>query len=36
MVLIHCAKKSINLTTPDGKVLEYVVEPAITAKEVAN
>jgi hypothetical protein len=35
-VLIDYAKKSIKLTTPDGKELEYVVEPAVTAKGAAN
>jgi hypothetical protein len=35
-VLIDCAKKSIKLTTPDGKELEIVVEPVVTAKGVAN
>jgi hypothetical protein len=35
-VLIDCAKKSIKLTTPDGKELEYVVEHVVTVKGVAN
>jgi hypothetical protein len=35
-VLINCAKKSIKLTTPDGKELEYVTEPVVTARGVAN
>jgi hypothetical protein len=35
-VLIDCAKKSIKLTTLDGKELEIVVEPVVTAKGVAN
>jgi hypothetical protein len=35
-VLIDCAKKLIKLTTPDGKELEYVAEPMVTAKGVAN
>jgi hypothetical protein len=35
-VLIDCAKKSIKLTTPDKKELEYVAEPVVTAKGVAN
>jgi hypothetical protein len=35
-VLIECAKKSIKLTTPNGKELEYVVEHVVTAKGVAN
>jgi hypothetical protein len=35
-VLIDCAKESIKLTTPDGKELEFVVEPVVTAMGVAN
>jgi hypothetical protein len=35
-VLIDCAKKSVKLTTPDGKELEFIVEPVVTAKVVAN
>jgi hypothetical protein len=35
-VLIDCAKKSVKLTTPDGKGLELIVEPVVTAKGVAN
>jgi hypothetical protein len=35
-VLINCAKKSVKLTTPDGKELEFVAEPVLTAKGVAN
>jgi hypothetical protein len=35
-VLIDCAKKSIKLTTPDGKVMEFVAKLAVTAKGVAN
>jgi hypothetical protein len=35
-VLIDCAKKSIKMTTPEGKEIEFVVEPAVTAKGVAN
>jgi hypothetical protein len=34
--LIDCAKKSVKLTTPDEKELEYVAEPIVTAKEAAN
>jgi hypothetical protein len=34
-VLINCAKKSINLTM-DGKELEFVAEPVVTAKGIAN
>jgi hypothetical protein len=35
-VPIDHAKKSTKLTTPDGKELEYVVEPVVTAKGAAN
>jgi hypothetical protein len=35
-VLIDCAKKSVRLTTPDGKELEFVTELVVTAKGVAN
>jgi hypothetical protein len=35
-VLINYANKSIKLTTPDGKELEFVTEPVVTAKGVAN
>jgi hypothetical protein len=35
-VLIDYAKKSIKLTTLDGKELEYVPEPIVTAKGVAK
>jgi hypothetical protein len=35
-VLIDCAKKSIKLTTLDGKELEFVEELVVTAKGVAN
>jgi hypothetical protein len=34
--LIDYAKKSIKLTTPDGKELEFVAEPVVTVKGVAN
>jgi hypothetical protein len=36
MVLIDCAKESIKLTTLVGKELEFVTEPVVTAKGVAN
>jgi hypothetical protein len=36
MVLIECAKKSIKLTTPEGKGMEFVAEPVVTTKGVAN
>jgi hypothetical protein len=35
-VLIDCAKKSVKLTTPEGKEMEFVTEPMVTAKGVAN
>jgi hypothetical protein len=35
-VLIDCAIKSIKLTTPKGKEMEFVAEPVVTAKGVAN
>jgi hypothetical protein len=35
-VLIDCAKKSVKLTTPDGKELEFIIEPVVTAKGVVN
>jgi hypothetical protein len=35
-VLIDCAKKSVKLTTPGGKELEFIAEPVVTAKGVAN
>jgi hypothetical protein len=35
-VLIDCAKKSVKMTTPDGKELEFITEPVVTTKGVAN
>jgi hypothetical protein len=35
-VLIDCAKKSIKLITLDGKELEIITEPVVTAKGVGN
>jgi hypothetical protein len=35
-VLIDCAKKFVKVTTPDGKELEFITEPVVTAKGVAN
>jgi hypothetical protein len=35
-VPINCAKKSVKLTTPEGKELEFIVEPVVTTKGVAN
>jgi hypothetical protein len=34
--LIDCAKKSVKLTTLDGKELEFVIEPVVTANRAAN
>jgi hypothetical protein len=35
-ILIDCAKKSVKLTTPKGKEMEFVAEPMVTTKGVAN
>jgi hypothetical protein len=35
-VLIDCAEKSVKLTTPDEKELEFVAKPVVTTKGVAN
>jgi hypothetical protein len=35
-VLIVYAKKSVKLTTPDGKELEFIIKSVVTAKGVAN
>jgi hypothetical protein len=35
-VLIDCTKKYVKLTTPDGKELEYIAEPVVIAKGIAN
>jgi hypothetical protein len=35
-ILIDYAKKSVKLTTPEGKEMEFVTEPVVTAKGVAN
>jgi hypothetical protein len=35
-VLIDCTKKSVKLTTLEGKEMEFVVEPVVTTKGVAN
>jgi hypothetical protein len=35
-VLIDCTKKSIKLTTPEGKEMEFITEPVVTANGVAN
>jgi hypothetical protein len=34
--LIDCTKKSVKLTTPDGKEIEFVAELVVTTKGVAN
>jgi hypothetical protein len=36
IVLINCAKKSVKLTTPEGKGMEFVTELVVTAMGVAN
>jgi hypothetical protein len=35
-VLIDCAKKSVKMTTPEGKEMEFIAESVVTAKGVAN
>jgi hypothetical protein len=35
-VLIDCSKKSIKLTTSEGMEMEFVVEPVVPTKGVAN
>jgi hypothetical protein len=35
-VLIDCAKKSIKLSTPKGKEMEFVAEPVVTVNSVVN
>jgi hypothetical protein len=35
-ILTDCAKKSVKLTTLEGKEMEFVVELVVTAKGVAN
>jgi hypothetical protein len=35
-VLINCAKKSVKLTTEDGKELAYEVELLVTSKGATN
>jgi hypothetical protein len=35
-VLIDCAKKSVKMTTLKGKEIEFIAEPVLTAKGVAN
>jgi hypothetical protein len=36
MVLTDCAKKSVKMNIPDRKELEFIAEPVVTAKGVAN
>jgi hypothetical protein len=33
---ISCAMKSVKLTNPEGKEMEFVTEPVVAAKSVAN
>jgi hypothetical protein len=35
-VLIDCAKKSVKMTTPEEKEMEFIIEPVVTVKGVAN
>jgi hypothetical protein len=35
-VLIDCAMKSVKLTTPGRKELEFIAKPVVTAKGIAN
>jgi hypothetical protein len=35
-VLIDCTKKSIKLTTPERKELEFIAKPVVPAKGVDN
>jgi hypothetical protein len=35
-VLINCAKKSVKMTTSEGKEMAFIAEPVVTAKGVAN
>jgi hypothetical protein len=35
-VLIDCAKKSVKMTTPEGKEMKFIAELVVTAKGVAN
>jgi hypothetical protein len=35
-VLIDCAKKSVKMTTSEGKEMEFIAEPVVTVKGVAN
>jgi hypothetical protein len=35
-VLIDCAKKSVKMTTPEEKEMEFIAEPVVTVKGIAN
>jgi hypothetical protein len=35
-VLIDYTKKSVKLTTPEGKEMEFVADPIVTTKGVSN
>jgi hypothetical protein len=35
-VLIDCTKKYVKFSTPEGKEMEFVIEPVVTANDVAN
>jgi hypothetical protein len=35
-VHIDCAKKSVKMTTPKGKEMEFIADPVVTTKGVAN
>jgi hypothetical protein len=35
-VLINYARKSVKMTTPEGKEMKFIAEPVVTAKGVAN
>jgi hypothetical protein len=35
-VVIDCAKKSVKMTTPEGKEMEFIAESVVAAKGVAN
>jgi hypothetical protein len=35
-VLIDCAKKSVKMTTPEGKEIEFIAELVVTAMGVTN
>jgi hypothetical protein len=35
-VLIDCARRTVKLTTLEGKEMEFLTEPVVTTKGVAN